>query len=94
MTDPDVSEDLPPRQEETLRYVAIYIDRHGRSPTSREIALFLRVKSTNPQSYIYPLLAKGYLDRYPGKARRNLMVTDRGKDWLGARPQLALDLKQ
>ena len=91
--DTDVcGDDLPPRQAEAHRFIAMYIDRHGRSPTSRDISAFLQVKSTNPQSYIYPLIAKGYLDRYPGKAHRNLRVTERGRYWLDARPQLALDL--
>ncbi len=55
---------LSPRQQEVLRVIGAWVDRHGRPPTVREIAEALGVSSTaTVVQHLRALESKGYLAR-------------------------------
>ena len=60
------SPDLTANQQRVLDCVRRYIDRHGRSPTLREIAENLELSShSSAQDYVEALVRKGALERLP-----------------------------
>ena len=67
---PSASRQATKRQLEVLAWVRRYIDRHGYSPTMKEIAAGFGWSGPHPARCHLDLLeAKGYLTRQPGKAR-------------------------
>ena len=68
-------EDLAPRQQQVLEYIAVSLDQRGIPPSFREIADALGIKSTNGVSdHIKALERKGYIKREKGgRARARAM---------------------
>ncbi len=67
---------LSPRQAETLRLIADYVEKHGYPPSLREIALDLGVRSTEAvRAKLRALQRYGKIKVEPGKAR-GLRVLD------------------
>ncbi len=84
---------LSPRQEAALLFICRYEETEKRTPTIREICGELGLRSNNPDTYLVPLIAKGYLSKRAtpiGKKRdmRNLLITERGASWYQERPFL------
>lgn len=66
----DTRHPLTNRQQETLKYIAGYIDRHGYGPTHREIQTAFGLLSTNAVACrLKPLIKKGYLEHDRGTQR-------------------------
>ncbi|KAF0221118.1 MAG: repressor [Geobacteraceae bacterium] len=63
-------ENLTPRQQQVLDFIADHIDSHGYPPTLREIAQHLGVKGTvSAIHHLEALERKGYLRREAGSSR-------------------------
>jgi repressor LexA len=57
---------LTPNQQRVLDWIERYLDRHGRSPTLREISENLGLRShSSAQDYVEALVRKGALERLP-----------------------------
>lgn len=68
---------LTHRQEEILRFVIDYMDKHGYAPVMREIVAGTSCKSTSTvQQELDKLVRKGYLHRSRGTSR-GLLVKKR-----------------
>lgn len=75
---------LSPRQEEVLRFVAAYFDRHGCSPVRAEIRAATGIPY-DVGGFINSLISKCYLARrFPGA--RNLAIAKLGRDYLAMYP--------
>ncbi len=74
-------EDLSPRQQEILEFIATSVDQRGVAPSYREIGDALGIKSTNGVAdHIKALTRKGYVERVGGAGRaRSLRLTQRAK---------------
>ena len=63
---------LPRGQKAIFLFIAAYIEKHGYSPTIREMAEHFGVHLNAIQGQVNRLLAKGLLRRGPKHARRTL----------------------
>jgi len=72
-------EDLAPRQQEILDYIASSINQRGIAPSFREIGDALGIRSTNGVAdHIKALERKGYIDRVGGRGRaRSIRLTSK-----------------
>ncbi|HWS86446.1 MAG TPA: helix-turn-helix domain-containing protein [Pyrinomonadaceae bacterium] len=73
----DALRGLPPltdKQAECLRYVLDYFLERRYYPTQREVAAAMSLNSSTAESYLKPLIQKGYLEREP-RRRRNVRLT-------------------
>lgn len=67
---------LPPRQKQTLRVIARYIDACGFPPTVREIGDLMGIRSVNGViGNLKKLEARGLIQREFGK-RRGIRIVD------------------
>lgn len=58
------------RQQEVLNFIREFIEKHGFSPSTREIQEFFDFSSQNSaMNHINALAAKGYISRIPGCSR-------------------------
>jgi DNA-binding MarR family transcriptional regulator len=75
---------LPPltnKQAECLKFVMkFFLDRRY-YPTQREVAEAMTLNSSTAESYLKPLIQKGYLERGPHR-RRNIRLTTAAVDKL------------
>ncbi|MCP4804652.1 MAG: transcriptional repressor LexA [Proteobacteria bacterium] len=71
-------EELAPRQQEILEYIAAAIDQRGVAPSFREIGDALGIRSTNGVAdHIKALERKGWIERVGGRGRaRSIRLTD------------------
>lgn len=58
---------LTPLQHKVLLYLVDYFAKNQEYPTQREITVYLEKKTTNAMPYLSPLLAKGYIEKVPGR---------------------------
>lgn len=73
-------EPLAPRQQEVLRFIGAYQERHECAPTVRELCEGLGVGSTNTIDYhLKALERKGYIRRREGLARAIEIVDRRAR---------------
>lgn len=75
---------LPPltdKQAECLKYVLDYFLARKYYPTQREVAVAMNLSSSTAESYLKPLIHKGYLQREPHR-RRNIRLTTAAVDKL------------
>ncbi len=70
-------EDLAPRQQAILEYIASSIDQRGIAPSFREIGDALGIRSTNGVAdHVKALARKGYIERVGGRGRaRSIRLT-------------------
>ena len=68
----------PQQQLDCLRFIDEYLVEHEQGPTLKEVKGFLQ---RDPQWTVDILLARGMLDRIPGRGR-SLAVTEAGRDEL------------
>lgn len=67
---------------ETLRFIALYIEQHGYSPSLREIGVRFAVKSSNASwERIDGLIKLGLIRRTP-KVARSIIITEAGRQCL------------
>lgn len=65
-----INKKLTKRQESILEYLCEYIDRHGYSPSLRDISSYFHIKSPkNVTKHLEALDRKGYISRTAGVAR-------------------------
>ena len=57
------------KKDQALAFISDYIVRAGRSPTMREIALFLAVSDTRAKALVKKLAADKMIERAPGSQR-------------------------
>ena len=61
---------LTARQQQVLDVIAAYIREHGYPPSNREIGKAMDIRSPHGvKQHIDRLVAKGFIEREPGKAR-------------------------
>jgi DNA-binding MarR family transcriptional regulator len=75
---------LPPlteKQAECLKFVMRYFLDRRYYPTQREVAEAMNLSSSTAESYLKPLILKGYLERGPHR-RRNIRLTTAAVDKL------------
>jgi DNA-binding MarR family transcriptional regulator len=75
---------LPPlteKQAECLKYIMSYFLDRRYYPTQREVAEVMCLNSSTAESYLKPLIQKGYLERGPHR-RRNIRLTAAAVDKL------------
>lgn len=70
--------DLTPRQRETLQWVKDFIRKNRMPPTVREIGDSFGIKSSSVFDVLKALERKGYIKREPRKAR-SIVVLGRNK---------------
>ena len=76
---PANSNALTPRQFDCLRAIAKHQAEHGRSPTMRELAAYLGVRShSTSYFFIERLGAKGYIER-DGRLSRTIVILEAGR---------------
>ncbi|HJT98410.1 MAG TPA: transcriptional repressor LexA [Rhodanobacteraceae bacterium] len=82
-------ERLTANQQRVLDCIRRHFDRHGRTPTLREISEDLGLSShSSAQDYVEALVRKGALERLPH--HRGLRLPDRSRSWASAATQLPL----
>jgi DNA-binding MarR family transcriptional regulator len=75
---------LPPltiKQTECLKFIMEYFLDRRYYPTQREVAEAMNLNSSTAESYLKPLIQKGYLERGPHR-RRNIRLTEAAVDKL------------
>jgi repressor LexA len=72
------TDDLSPRQRDTLDYITAAVHQRGIPPTYREIGDALGISSTNGVAdHVKALVKKGYLRKAGGGAARGIQLTER-----------------
>jgi DNA-binding MarR family transcriptional regulator len=79
-----LSNTLPPltnKQAACLKFVMSFFLERKYYPTQREVAEAMALSSSTAESYLKPLIQKGYLERGP-HCRRNIRLTTAAVDKL------------